>query len=808
MIKNLFINAVRNMRKHSGYFILNIIGLTIGLTSFLLITLFVINELSYDRFNKNYENTYRIKVIGMMAGSSLDMAVTAPPMAEALLKDYPDVEHAVRLYKSASNTWLVRYGETRFNEDRVLFADSSFFSVFDFKLLRGDPKTVLANPRSMVLTEKYARKYFGNEDPIGKRISLEADTNLFTITGIVENVPSNSHFKFDMLGSLITLQNSKSQNWIGHSFYTYIKLKTGIKKSDFEAKLTEVVIKYVGPQIKQFIGVTLEDFRKAGNQFGYELEPLNDIHLKGAPQYPLEPSGSLSNVYIFLVIAILILVIAVINYVNLATAKSAGRAKEVGVRKVSGSDTSKLMMQFIGESIMVVTIATIIASVLVLALIPLFDHLTGKEISRQLYSGFKSVPWLIFLIITVGTAAGSYPAFVLASFNPVEVLKGTMSPGSVSRKLRGILVVFQFFISIVIIIGAFVVYSQLNFMTSADMGVDKKNLFIVKRPDVLGNQIESFKEQVLQIPGVEKVGNATAVPGKLYSNNAFFLEDDPTKTNHLIMQDQISFGYPEAMGIKLASGRFFSKEYGTDTLAVLINETAVKSLGLAEPLGKYLLQPSGQGRFVKRKIVGVMKDFNIESMHKKIAPVCLTLMPGNYPGFLCLRLNGSNTQETIKSVEKIWKDYSKNQPFQYSFFADDFNQLYETEIKAGRIFILFSVLAILIACLGLIGLITFMTTIRTREIGIRKTYGASKNTVVALLSKEIVVLIIISSLLAYPAAFFGVRMWLEGFAEKVSVSPIIYVIASIIALAIGWLAIIYQAVKAANYNPATALRYK
>jgi putative ABC transport system permease protein len=348
----------------------------------------------------------------------------------------------------------------------------------------------------------------------------------------------------------------------------------------------------------------------------------------------------------------------------------------------------------------------------------------------------------------------------------------------------------------------------LKFMTSASMGIEKENLLIVKRPDVLGFQIESFKEQVLQIPGVEKVANATAVPGKLYSNNAFMIDEDPTKTTHLIMQDQISFGYPETMGIKLSSGRFFSKEFGTDTLAILINETAVKSLGLTDPLGKYLLQPSGPGKFVKRRIVGVMKDFNIESLHKKISPVCLTLMPGNYPGFLCLRLNGNNIQETIKTVEKTWKDYSKNQPFQYSFFADDFNKLYETENKAGRIFILFSILAILIACLGLIGLITFMTSIRTREIGIRKTFGASKISVVSLISKEIIILILISSLLAYPAAYYGVKIWLEGFAEKVNVSPLIYLSASIIGLAIGLFAIIYQTLKAANHSPAEALRYK
>lgn len=808
MIKNLFINAIRNMRKHSGYFALNIIGLTIGLTSFLLITLYVINELSFDRFNKNFENIFRIKVTGMMAGSTLDMAVTAPPMSEALLNDYPEIEHSTRLYKSASNTWMVRYGETRFNEDHILFADSTFFTVFSLKILKGDPKTVLTNPRTMVMTEKYAKKYFGNEDPIGKRISLEADTNYYTITGIVQNVPSNSHFKFDMLASFSSLPNSKSTNWVAHYVYTYIKLKDGTKKSDFESKLPDVILKYLGPQLKQFLGVTIEDFRKAGNQVAYELEPLKDIHLKGAPQYPLEASGSLSNVYIFTVIAILILIIAVINYINLATAKSAGRAKEVGIRKVSGSDKTKLVMQFIGESLLVVTIAAVLASIFVILLTPLFEQLTGKEISIGIVSGVKGVLGILLLIVFVGTAAGSYPAFVLASFNPVEVLKGTMNPGSISKKLRGILVIFQFFVSIVIIIGAFVVYDQLNFMTSAGMGIEKENLLIVKRPDVLGNQIESFKEQVLQVPGIEKVGNATAVPGKLYSNNAFVLDDDPTKTTHLIMQDQISFGYPEAMGIKLSSGRFFSKEFGTDTLAILLNETAVKSLNLVDPLGKYILQPSAPGKFIKRRIVGIMKDFNIESLHKKIAPVCLTLMPGNYPGFLCLRLNGRNVQETIKSVEKIWKEYSNDQPFQYSFFAEDFNKLYETEIKAGRIFILFSVLAILIACLGLIGLITFITTVRTREIGIRKTYGASEGVIVTLLSGEIVTLILTSSLLAYPAAWFGIRMWLEGFAEKVNVSPFIYLIASVIGLAIGWLAISYQAIKAASKNPADALRYK
>jgi putative ABC transport system permease protein len=795
------------MRKHIGYLILNITGLTIGITSFLLITIYVLHELSYDRFHKNYENIYRIKVKGVMAGATLDQAITAAPMAEALLTDYPEISHAVRINRSGA--WLVKYGENRFNEDGILFADSSFFSVFDFKLLSGDPKTALANPRSIILTEKFAKKYFGNEDPMGKRLSLEADTNLYTVTGVIKNIPANSHFRFDMLGSLNSLGDSRSTQWLSHNYYTYIVLKKGTNKSSIEAKFPEVVLKYVGPQLKKFVGITIEDFQKAGNQFGYKLEPLKDIHLKGAPQYQLEPSGSLTTVYIFAIIAVLILVIAIINYINLATAKSADRAKEIGIRKVSGSDKAGLIFQFIGESLLIVTIAAIIASLLVLILTPGFNHLIGKEISFTLFLGCKGILGLIALIILVGTAAGAYPAFVLASFNPVEVLKGTLNPGSISKTLRGILVVFQFTVSIVIIIGAFVVYSQLNFMTSADMGIKKDNLLVIRRPDALEKKLESFKEQVLQIPGVERIANATAITGtNNFNNNAFFLDNDPTKATYLINQDRVSFGFAEVMGIKLAEGRFFSKEYGTDTTAVMINETAVKSLGLTDPIGKYILQPSGPNKFERFRIVGILKDFNIASLHEKITPVCFTLMRGNYEGYLCVRLNEKNIQVAIKSIENVWKDYSNRQPFQYSFFADDFNKNYETEFKTGRIFILFSVLAILIACLGLIGLITYMTTIRTREVGIRKSFGATRSIIVTLLSREVIVLILISSLVAYPVAYFGIRFWLESFAEKISVSPLIYIVASIIGLAIGWLSIIYQALKAAAYNPAESLRYK
>lgn len=684
------------MRKNSGYLILNLTGLTIGITSFLLIILYVLHELSFDRFHENYENIYRVKITGVMAGSTIDQAVTAAPMAEALLTDYPEIERAVRLFKTGSNTWLVKYGEKRFYEEALLFADSSFFNVFDFKLLSGDPKRALVNPKSVVLTETVAKKYFGKEDPLGKRLSLEADSNLYTVTGVVGDIPSNSHFRFDMLCSLVSLPNSRSTNWIGHSLYTYVVLKNGIEKNVIEAKFPEMLLKYVGPQIKEFLGITIEDFQNAGNQFRYELEPLKDIHLKGATQYPLQVSGSLSNVYIFAVIAVLILVIAIINYINLATAKSSGRAKEVGIRKVSGSGKTGFAYRFIGESLIIVTIAAILASLIVLVATPLFNKLTGNVISIGIFSDYKWFLGLFLLILFVGIAAGSYPAFVLASFNPVEVLKGTLSIGIGSKKLRSILVIFQFSVSIAIIVGAIVIYRQIDFLTSSDMGLDKENLLVIKRSDILGSRIEAFKEQVLQITGVERAANGSSIPGKLYSNNAFVLEGDATKATHLMMQDQVSYGYPEALGIKLAYGRFFSKEYGTDTTAILINETAVKSLGLTDPVGKFILQPAGPGKYVSREIVGIMKDFQIESLHTRIAPVCFTFMSGNYPGYLCLRLNGKNVTETIRAVETLWSDYSNRQPFQYSFFDEEFNKQYDDELKTGRIFILFSFLAIFI----------------------------------------------------------------------------------------------------------------
>ena len=806
MLRNFFINTYRNMRRQSGYILLNVGGFALGLTSFLFITLYVINELSYDRFHKNYENIYTLKIVGRLAGGVLDQAVTAAPMAQAMLNDYPEVLHATRLNQMGS--WLIIFGENKFNEDAVLFADSTFFDVFDFKLIQGDPKTALVRPRSMILTEKYAKKYFGNHDPMGQKMIVEADSVLYTVTGVVQNVPDNSHLKFDMLASMSSFPGlANNQNWLNHNFFTYIVIKEGTDIKALEDKFQGMVTKYVGPQLQQILGYSIDNFKKAGNDFRYVIEPLKDLHLKGATQYSLEPTGSISTVYIFAVVALLILLIAVINYINLATARSAGRAKEVGVKKVAGANKSGLMSQFLGESLLIVTIAALIAVLLVFALTPAFNQLIGKALSAGLMDSFKGIAALIALIIFVGISAGFYPAFILASFNPVEVLKGTLNPGSISKSLRAILVVFQFTISIIIIIGSIIIYHQLNFMTKKDLGFNKENLLIIHRSDAFYKQLEPFRNQLLQNPGIDKAGFSRQIPGINFNYNAFLNDEDPERKTYLLQQAQVSLDFPEALGVILVKGRFFSREFSTDSMAVLINETAVKSLGLSDPVGKNILQPSGPGQFQKLKIIGIMKDFNITSMHKAIDPVCFTVMrSGGGDQFVTVRLTGKDVNTTIKAIEQTWKNFTSRQPFQYDFFTDTWNHLYLTEMKTGKIFIIFALLAITLACLGLLGLVTFITNKRIREIGIRKTYGASFQIVLGLLSKEVIYLILFSSLIAYPVAYFGSKYWLQGFAEKAFVSPLIYLIATSAALIIGWLSILYQTAKAAGISPANALR--
>ncbi len=801
------LTAFRNLYKQKGYFIINVLGLAIGLTSFIFISLYVYNELSYDRFHSNYKNIYRVKVEGQMSGQELNQAITASPMARALLDDIAEVEQAVRIGKFGD--WRIRYKEKTFNESNLLFADSGFFKVFDFKLLEGNPDDILTQPKSIIMSKTYAKKYFGNEDPIGKTLAVESDTVFYTVKGIIEDAPENAHFHYDMIASMVTLANSRSNQWISHNHYTYILVRDGTDPAIIVQKMESFIEKYVGPQLKQIIGISIDQFKEMGNFFGYNLQALKDIHLKSNIQEELEPNGNLAYVKIFSIIALSILIIAIINFINLATAKSSSRAKEVGIKKTLGAAKQSLIYQFIGESLFLTIIAGIISTGLVSILHPNFNQLTGKIIPLYFFNDPVWIILIVILIIFVGILAGVYPAFVLAAFKPVKVLKGNVSSGAKSGWIRSILVVIQFFISIAIIIGTLVINDQLSYMQNKNLGFNKNNLLVVKRPDALKTQIEAFKQELLSNPNIIGVANSRTIPGKDYSNNGMLKEDDAEKNTFLLAQNWASFEYAEVMGLELVKGRFFSHEYGTDSTAVIINEAAVKLLGYDDPIGKNLMQPSGpNGEFDKQPIIGVVKNFNFESLHKEIGPTALSIMPGNWEGYLTIRLNQHNIPSAISFIEEKWNSYAQGSPFQYYFFDKEFNSLYQAERKTAQIFTVFSILAIFIACLGLLGLITYAAAVRTKEIGIRKVHGASIFIIVRLLSTEVIKLISVSTIIAWPVAYFGLQQWLNSFSDHININPFTFVSATLIALAIGWIAISFQAIKVALRNPIEALKYE
>ncbi|MCV9386469.1 ABC transporter permease [Reichenbachiella ulvae] len=805
MLKNYYITAIRNLRKHKSYFLLNLSGLAIGIASFVFIALFILNELSYDKMHSNHENMYRVHVLGQIQGKEMDMANTASPMSQALLNDYPEVKKVTRVKESGA--WFIGYDNKKFNEDGVLFADSTFFDVFDFPIVSGDPKTALIEPRSMVLTESFAKKYFGDEDPMGKQITVEQDTIHYKITAVIKDIPDNSHLKFDMLGSMSSYKHWNNDQWVSHNFYTYIILHQDADVTAFENKMQEMVTKYVGPQIEKFIGATLEEWESAGNSFGYYLMPLTDIHLFSDTEDEMEGNSDISYIYIYSIIALILLFIAVINFVNLATAQSSSRAKEVGIRKVAGSTRQSLIYQFIFESIIISIMATALAYVLVVFTTPYFNQLIGKTLAIDLTTSPLAWGAMFVLAIMIGILAGFYPAFVLAAFKPAQVLGGTYRKGAKSGWLRNLLVVIQFTASIIIIIGTVVVYKQTDFMMTKNLGFDKEQVLVVRRPDVLRDNLETFKNQLLTNPKIKSVANATSIPGKSrYNNNAFISEDQPDAP-YTLYQNNVSFGYAEMMGLELKEGRYFSREYPSDSNAVLINESAVKLLEFDKPIGKRFINRHRDGSTDYLTVIGVLKDYHFESLHRPIQPSVQTIMHGNWEGYACIRLaDTQDLRETIDFIEATWYDHSYNKPFQYFFFNEDYENLYKSESTTGKVFLVFACLSIFIACLGLIGLITYTLSIRKKEIGIRKVLGASTQSLVRLLSNEIIKLIGIATVIAWPLAYFATDYWLQNFASRLSVSYWTYILATLIVFVIGSLAISIQTIRASRSNPADSLR--
>ena len=805
MLRNYLRVALRTLRKQKFYAFLNIFGLALGVTCCLLITLYVADELSYDRFHQKAGRIYRINTDLKFGGQESQFAVAAAPMGFALVRDYPQVEQAVRFRPRGG--FLVKREVQNFKEERVVFADATLFEVFTLPVVAGTPRTALVRPNTAVLSESAARRYFGKESPVGKTLTFN-NADRYEVTAVIGDMPRNGHFRYDFFLSMSSLDESKEDNWVSFNFNTYLLLREGATPASLESRFRDVVVKYIAPQVKALMNInSMEAFEKSGNYLRFSLIPLTDIHLHSDRIAELSPNGNILYVYIFGAVALFILLIACVNFMNLATARSAGRAKEVGVRKVLGSGRTSLIGQFLTESILMSLLAFALAAVGVALLLPFFNQLSGKEIALP-YRNPWAVPVLLAGALAVGLLAGSYPAFFLSAFRPVLVLKGKMHAGVRGGWLRNALVVFQFATSIVLIIGTVVVYRQLNYIQTKKLGFNKEQVLIVNDAYALNNQVQAFRDEMLRQPGVAggTVTSFLPIPSSR-NENPMFPEGVIEQDRAVSMQNWVvDHDYLKTMGMELAAGRAFDRQFTTDSSAVIINETAAKLLGYANPLGKRLTRFDDFEKKTTQNftIIGVVKNFHYESLRQTVGALAMTL--GKSTGSVSFRLRGASVPAVVAAAEARWKQMAPGQPFSYAFLDARFDEMYRAEQRVGTISVAFAVLAITIACLGLFGLAAFTAEQRTKEIGIRKVLGASVPGIVALLSKDFLKLVVVSFVFAAPLAWWAMHRWLQNFAFQVGVHWWIFAGAAAGALLIALLTVSFQSIKAALTNPVNSLK--
>jgi putative ABC transport system permease protein len=807
MFRNYLKIAMRNFFKHKGFAFINIFGLAVGVACCLMIVLYVFDEISYDRYHEKAEQIYRVGIDGFINNIEFHGVITCSPMAQTLVREFPEVIAATRLRNFGFPVF--RYEDKVFSEERVFWVDQSFFDIFTVSFIKGDPETALAEPNTIVLTQSMALKYFGHEDPLGK--SLNADHRRdYLITGIVEDVPRNSHFHYDFLASLSTYDDSRSPIWISNNYYTYFLLREDASPKAFEAKLVELVRKYVGPQIQVAAGITLEQFYESGGKWGYFIQPLTDIHLHSHLEFEIEPNGDIAYVYIFSIIAIGILLVAGINFVNLATARSVTRAREVAIRKTVGSRRPQLIRQFLAETTLMSFIAVLLALLAVQVLLPTFNTITGKDLAIPYLQNVYTIPSLFGVVLFVGILAGVYPAFFLASFDPAVVLKSETVGRTRKSNLRNVLVVFQFTVSIVLIVGTFIVNRQLRYIQNKNLGFNKDQIIVVKKTDDIGNQIQTFRQELVKDAKVIDATNTGRLIGETFGNSAFKLAGASGEETHLLWTYFTDPHFADTYQIEMAAGRYFEEGREVDQKAVVLNETALKELGLTDPIGKQIvaLGPT-QDRSQTFTIIGVMKDFHFESLHFQIRPLIVALwQPNNRGRYVSVRIHSEGIRETLAFLENTWRKFAGNQAFEYEFFDDHFAQIYQAEERTGQIFFAFSLLAIIIASLGLIGLAAFIAEQRTKEIGIRKVLGASESKIILLLSKQFTKWVILSNFFAWPIAYYFMHKWLQRFAFQTGVSIWSFLLASLVVFIIALLTVSYQTIKAARTNPVDLLRYE
>ena len=818
MLRNFFKIAWRNLLKRKAYTLINILGLATGMAVCLLIVLYVQSELGYDKQHERGKNIYRMVLDRIYPGRTTSYSIIPQSIGAAVKAEFPEVKESVRLFSFTGDNgnFFLRIGDKTFEEKRVFAVDSNFFRVFSCKILKGDPTTALYKPNSVVINEATAKKYFGSADAaLNKTFETDGNNNnnnVFQITAIAADWPENSHFLYDLLISTTGFDFTKQLNYINFSAHTYLLLNPGASPDALEAKFPLIIKKYVAGDIEKRFQQSMEQFVKDGNGYHYHLQPLQRIHLISNMEAELQPNGSLKAVYIFTVVAIFILVLACINFINLSTARSVERAREVGIRKTFGSERKALIWQFLFESIVISFISILVAFGLIALLLPLFNQVSGKALTIFYFFQPLNILLIIVFAVIIGLIAGLYPAFVLSSFKPILVLKGRFKSQKYGLALRNGLVVFQFAISVVLIVSTIMVNRQMNYMLGEKIGFRKDHVIMVERTDLLDQQSRAFKTELGKIAGVESVSGTSAMPGQENFFGVSYTEVGSKEqlTGRGIFVDD---SYAKVLGLELKEGRFFSMDFSTDTLGIILNEKAVAEMKLKNPIGARLTSPDPflNGRDGSTNIytvVGVVKDFHFQSLHQKIAPLFInySMRFGEVANTTALRIKASDFTTAVAQIENTWKKFVKKQPFHYAFLDQTLARQYHSEQTMQKIFTIFSSLAIFIACIGLLGLAAYTTQQRTREISVRKVLGASVGNIVTMLSKDFLRLVIIAAVIAFPVAWWGMHKWLQNFEYKITIGWLVFAMAALAATFVALLTISFQAIKAAIANPVKSLR--
>lgn len=805
MLKNLIKHSLRSFKRQRTYIIINVLGLSIGIACSLLIALYVINEASYDKYNIRKDRIFRVILNGKIGGQELTAAFTPSVMGPTLPKEFPEAEDYLRM--TGEGPTVVEYNKQSFVEDHIVQADSTFFKFFSIPVIKGDIQNLLNAPREVVLSESTARKIFGDENPIDKQLKIGSDSARYTVTGVMGDIPGNSHFEANMLSSFMTNPRSTETSWMSNSFSTYLLLKPNSSYKTVDGKFNELIVKYVGPEVQKYLGITISDFIAQGNKYRFFLQNLADIHLDTSIQQEFKAPSDPKYLKIFGSIAILIVLIAAINFMNLSTAQASRRAKEVGIKKIGGSTRGMLITQFLSESFILSFISLIFALIFIKVSLPYFNNLLGAGLSLKLFAHWFTIPILILFSVVVGFLAGSYPALFLSSFNPYEVLKGSVKNSMKNGNLRRVLVVFQFAVSILLIVGTLVMYRQIKFMLNKDVGFSKEQLVVINRAEALGAKVKSFKESVKGIPGVINIASSTAVPGRNNNNNGYMMEGRKDET-FLMQTNWVDYDYLATYGMTLASGRTFNESFTTDKQACLLNESSVKNFSITDVEKTRISKPGAKGAEYLN-VIGVVKNFNFESLRNPIQPyIFLFKTDDNLWGYVTVKISELDYSKTISDIEKVWKEYTENSPLQYYFVDEDFEKMYLQEKQNAQMAVIFSILAIFIASLGLFGLTSFTVEQRTKEIGVRKAMGSSITGIYIEISKEIIILVSISALIAWPIIYYYAGKWLESFYYKINLGVFSFVAGLTIALSIAILTISYRVLRAARVNPAQSLKYE